>query len=203
MTLGQWDTSVDNVLLTDYKKLLAVDNDATSYVQQVHSYGSDHFIRLFRTNLENEGSIAEPIVVDGTGAEVLATLDRVFGDNLPQHRKAILEKKANIFTSFDYFIENNRVWKQCNDPLIKLNYFTENITQPILKQFQNIDCKIFDCFINEVVDKINDDQLLELQLTRDTLAETLSGHFSIICSGIHERYGLVEDYVSFCDGIVN
>ena len=71
--LGQWDSGKENVLFTQEKKPVAIDNANIAHIQQVSEYGKPHFVRLFYTDKDNNGSIEEPIVIQGHGAHVSST----------------------------------------------------------------------------------------------------------------------------------
>lgn len=182
--LGQWDTSIDNVLFTQEQKPIAIDNANIANIQQVSAYGKHHFVRLFYTDQENQGSIETPITIHGKGPYVSETLSVNFGTEIPKYFINTLCKK-NI-ASFTYFIEHNRVWRNFNDDVVEPDYFMHKFSQENLQKFQFTNSKnIFSKLITRCAEFSTSDQLGEL-----------NKHFNQVAEGIEHRYHLAENYLN-------
>jgi hypothetical protein len=191
--LGQWDTSASNVLLMENNQLIAIDNANIAHIQKVSAYGDHHFVRLFYTDLDDEGSIENPVELQGNGRDILTKLNETF-DDLPQFYINRLENLADRPTSFTYFIEGNRVWRNFNDDRVTPQYFSPEVNLESIQKFKNVDCTIFDQLTNKFINDLDDNILSEIDLTPKEFSAQLNNHFELICQGIISRYELVEDH---------
>lgn len=193
--LGQWDTSIDNVLFTPEKKPIAIDNANIAHLQQVSKYGKPHFVRLFYTDKNNNGSIEEPIVIQGHGVHVSSTLRETFGEEIPKYFIRTFLKKD--IASFTYFIENHRIWRNFNDDVTTPDYFMENFSCDNLEKFKSLK---FDNIVSKLTTKLinsfNSEILTTLQTSKEELSQSIKKHFAQISKGINDRYILAEDYLN-------
>lgn len=193
--LGQWDSGKENVLFTQEKKPVAIDNANIAHIQQVSKYGKSHFVRLFYTDKENNGSIEEPIAVQGHGTHVSSTLSETFGKDIPQYFIRTFLKKD--IASFTYFIENNRVWRNFNDDATTPDYFMAKFSRNNLEKFQSLN---FDNIVSKLTTKLisslSSEILTTLKTTKEELSQSIKKHFDQVSQGINTRYQLAEDYLN-------
>lgn len=193
--LGQWDSGKENVLFTHAEKPVAIDNANIAHIQQVSEYGTPHFVRLFYTDKDNNGSIEEPIIIQGQGAHVSSTLSETFGKEIPKYFiRAFLKKDI---ASFTYFIDHNRVWRNFNDDVTSPDYFMEKFSRENLEKFKSLN---FDNIAGELTTKLinslNSEILTSLETPKEELSTQLTQHFAQITKGVETRYQLAEDYLN-------
>lgn len=193
--LGQWDSGKENVLFTKEKKPVAIDNANIAHIQQVSKYGKSHFVRLFYTHKENNGSIEEPIAVQGDGKHVSSTLEETFGEEIPKYFIRTFLKKD--IASFTYFIENHRIWRNFNDDVTIPDYFMAKFSRNNLEKFKSLN---FDNIVSKLTTKLinllNPEILTTVETSKEELSQSIKKHFAQISQGINTRYQLAEDYLN-------
>jgi len=193
---GQWDTDVDNVLFTPDKKPVAIDNGNIANLQQVSAYGKPHFVKTFDTKLDNLSAPDEPIVIEGSGIEVLTSLADSFKDELPTDVRNKLNTKQN-WASFTYFIKDHSVWRNFYDFDDQPNYFMKVFSRSILEKFKNINFDIFENAINKCINHLDEKIPAKFGTNKEKLIDALTQHFTQIFKGMEDRYKLAENYLSF------
>jgi hypothetical protein len=192
--LGQWDSGKENVLFTQEEKPVAIDNANIAHIQQVSEYGKPHFVRLFYTNKDNNGSIEEPIVIQGSGDHVSFRLSEIFGEEIPKYFISTFLKKD--IACFTYFIDHNRVWRNFNDDVLIPDYFMEKFSRDNLEKFKSLS---FDNIVNKLTTKLinslNPEILTTLETSKEELSKSIQKHFAQVSQGINTRYQLAESYL--------
>ncbi len=193
--LGQWDSGEENVLFTQEAKPVAIDNANIANIQQVSEYGKPHFVRSFYTDKDNNGSIKEPIVIQGHGSHVSSTLKETFEKEVPQYFIQALAKKSH--TSFTYFVENNRIWRNFNDDITIPDYFMEKFSRDNLEKFKSLNFdNIASKLTTKLINSLNSEILTSLETPKEELSQSIQKHFDQVSQGINTRYHLAEDYLN-------
>ncbi|RYE05572.1 MAG: hypothetical protein EOP33_05350 [Rickettsiaceae bacterium] len=194
--VGQWDAHTGNVLFRTEQQPIAIDNANIANLQKVNYYGGHQFIRLFYTDKTNEGSIDHPILIKGSGKKVLAQLYENFSEELPDYYVQVYNKLAQVDTSFSYFVEDNRVWRNFCTPD---SYFTKNFSKDTLeklKLIKDISHQTFAHLIEKCTNSVSMKVLDELKVSRIEVSTQLTQHFAQIEIGIETRYKLAENYLN-------
>lgn len=193
--LGQWDSGKENVLFSQEEKPVAIDNANIAHIQQVSEYGKPHFVRLFYTDKDNNGSIEEPIAIQGAGAHVSSTLSKTFGEEIPKYFIRTFLKKD--IASFTYFIDHNRVWRNFNDDVTTPDYFMEKFSRDNLEKFKSLKFdNIVSKLTTKLINSLNSEILTTVETSKEELSESIKKHFAQVSQGINTRYQLAEDYLN-------
>jgi hypothetical protein len=191
---GQWDTDIDNLLFNSDAKPIAIDNANISNQQKTSAYGKPTFVKTFKFNEDNQGSIDAPITIEGKAKKVLGNLTETFKDELPQSLRDSVEKKEGWF-HFSYFVEDKFVWRDFY-PFDEVQaYFMEDFSKSAVDMFNNIvDTSNKDIFSKAIDYSLNAATENGITLESEVSKESLTAHFATIYSGIEARYIMVKNF---------
>ena len=191
---GQWDTDVDNLLFKSDGKPVAIDNANISNQQKTCAYGKPTFVKTFKFEGDDHGSVDAPVTIEGMAEEVFTNVISIFKDDLPQDIRENLEKKKD-WIHFSYFVEDKFVWRDFY-PFDEVQaYFMKDFSKTALDKCSSIthasNTGIFDEVIDESLNIATENGII---LESEALRENLIVHFATIYSEIKARYTMVKNF---------